>query len=206
MNPISTIIFDIGRVLYDYVPEQLVKSVLPESCFHELYLQHLFDTPLWLDLDRGVVSEQYAAERIANISGIRDCYAEVIYLLQNFVYHLPVLSESHNLYRQLHADGYPIYLLTNFQEKPFEQLYEISETLQMSVGSVVSAQIKLMKPEPEIYLHLFEKFNLKPTECLFIDDRPENIEAAMQLGMDGIIFTSAYKLESELYRRNLLQR
>lgn len=44
-----------------------------------------------------------------------------------------------------------------------------------------------MKPNKEIYLRLFEKFNLKPEECFFIDDREENVVVGEKLGMVGHI-------------------
>ena len=47
----------------------------------------------------------------------------------------------------------------------------------------------MAKPEPEIYQHLFQAYDLKPEECFFIDDLERNIKAAKAVGMDGIIFT-----------------
>ena len=52
-------------------------------------------------------------------------------------------------------------------------------------GVVVSADYKLLKPEKEIYLTLYEKFSLRPEECYFIDDVQKNIDGAAATGMDG---------------------
>ena len=56
----------------------------------------------------------------------------------------------------------------------------------------------MIKPEAEIYQRLFNKFNLKPEECLFADDRAENIEGGRRVGMEGIVFTDARQYEREL--------
>lgn len=50
---------------------------------------------------------------------------------------------------------------------------------------LISADYKLLKPEKEIYLALYEKFSLNPEECFFIDDVQKNIDGARETGMDG---------------------
>ena len=52
----------------------------------------------------------------------------------------------------------------------------------------MSCDYHLVKPNKEIYLKLFENYNLKPEECFFIDDREENIKAGQILGMNGHVF------------------
>jgi len=65
-------------------------------------------------------------------------------------------------------------------------------------GQVISSEEHVIKPEPAIYQCLFERFNLKPEECVFADDRVENIEAGRALGMEGVVFTDAEQYEKEL--------
>ena len=66
----------------------------------------------------------------------------------------------------LHTDGFP-----------FRELVD---------GGVISYQIREIKPNPAIYQHLLQKYQLKPEECLFFDDRPENTEAARKLGIEAV--------------------
>ena len=49
--------------------------------------------------------------------------------------------------------------------------------------------VGMIKPDAGIYQCLFDKYILNPKECVFIDDRPENIEGGRKLGMEGIVFT-----------------
>ena len=66
-------------------------------------------------------------------------------------------------------------------------------------GSVaLNIASQYIKPETEIYTALFERYGLKPKECVFFDDREENIEAAGKLGMHGIVFTSKEEAEQKL--------
>ena len=50
--------------------------------------------------------------------------------------------------------------------------------------------MKLVKPQPEIYRLLFEKFSLVPEECFFVDDSPANVEGAGFCGMAGAVFNN----------------
>ncbi|MCM1206981.1 MAG: HAD-IA family hydrolase [Firmicutes bacterium] len=68
------------------------------------------------------------------------------------------------------------------------------------MGYIISSEEHVIKPEPAIYKRLFEKFNLKPEECIFTDDREENINGGKSLGMEGIVFHDAIQYETELRR------
>ena len=65
-------------------------------------------------------------------------------------------------------------------------------------GKIVSGFEKLAKPDPRIYKLLFERYSLDPTECVFIDDRQINIDAAMKLGMKTILFTDHDSVRKKL--------
>ena len=67
-------------------------------------------------------------------------------------------------------------------------------------GELWSCDVKQTKPEREIYLTLLEKFQLKPDECVFIDDRAENCERARKVGMEAIQFHSLDQVAEELGR------
>jgi putative hydrolase of the HAD superfamily len=63
---------------------------------------------------------------------------------------------------------------------------------------VWSYQLGIAKPDPAIYRYALEKLGTQPAETLFIDDKAENVEAAVALGMKGIIFSDAGKLRTDL--------
>ena len=72
--------------------------------------------------------------------------------------------------------------------------YEITSLFD---GIVFSAPIKMAKPQPEIYHHLFHTYHLSPADCFFLDDKPENIQAAKDAGMDGLVFTGDIDIVKE---------
>ena len=55
-------------------------------------------------------------------------------------------------------------------------------------GALFSWQVKLNKPEPEIYQTLLERYQLKPEECVFLDDSRDNVNAARNMGIHAIHF------------------
>ena len=101
------------------------------------------------------------------------------------------------LLTRLKAEGYKLYGLTNWCSKVYLTMAQF-DIFKLLDGYVISSEEKVIKPEPEIYQRLFEKYDLKPEECLFTDDRPENIEGGRRLGMDGIVFHDARQYEQEL--------
>ena len=68
---------------------------------------------------------------------------------------------------------------------------------------VWSYQLGLAKPDPAIYRYVLEKLGTQPGETLFIDDRKENVDAAVALGMKAIVFTTVEKLRADLIATGL---
>ena len=67
-------------------------------------------------------------------------------------------------------------------------------------GKVVSGFVKKVKPNADIYEFLVDKYGLKPEECVFIDDRQENIDAAKALNWQGIVYKSEEQAKNDLYK------
>lgn len=69
---------------------------------------------------------------------------------------------------------------------------------QLLDGYIISSEEHVIKPEPAIYQRLFDKFNLRPEECLFADDKEENIIGSRAMGMEGIVFQNATQYAKEM--------
>jgi 2-haloacid dehalogenase len=68
---------------------------------------------------------------------------------------------------------------------------------------VVSGEVKVAKPDPRAYEIVAERSGLPLEQLAFVDDRQQNVDAAIALGMDGIVFTDAEALRTELRKRGL---
>ena len=88
---------------------------------------------------------------------------------------------------ELKSKGYGIYLLSNASYRQHEYWPRVPAS-RFFDGTLVSADVKLVKPQPEIYRLLCETFSLEPDECVFIDDAINNAEGAFLCGMHPIVF------------------
>ena len=87
----------------------------------------------------------------------------------------------------LKAKGYRLYLLSNAATR--QPIYWArAEASKLMDGALISAEVKLLKPDPRIYRTFLHKFALRPEECVFIDDTPINVEGALYENMAGIVF------------------
>ena len=89
------------------------------------------------------------------------------------------------LVRRLKSHGYCVYYLSNIPQDVLELLNERGVLAQFD-GGVASCEVQVNKPDPQIYKALLKKYQLKASECVFIDDRLENVQAAFALGFAGI--------------------
>jgi FMN phosphatase YigB (HAD superfamily) len=194
---IKNIVFDIGNVLFGYDPAYILHQVLPNNQCHAHYLTHFIHSQLWQDLDRGTLDESSLVDILVNKIPDPNLENNLQIIIENFIYHLHLINGSRDLFLTLKRT-YPIFLLSNFQAVPYSKLREMHPFLTQADGAMISAHVNLMKPEPEIYLKLLQKYNLNPEECVFIDDLNDNISAAKALGMAGIVFTSPERTTSEL--------
>ena len=91
------------------------------------------------------------------------------------------------LVRELKDQGYGIYLLSNASVDLRRYFHRIPGSACFD-GLMVSAEEKKLKPHYDIFYALYERFGLIPEACVFIDDGPANVEAAMCTGMHAIQF------------------
>ena len=102
--------------------------------------------------------------------------------------------------RELKEKGYGVYLCSNASVRLLKCYRDYIPAVDCFDGILFSAEEKLLKPQKEIYLRLFEKFGLKPEECFFVDDQPINIEGAAACGMKGCCHK---KVDAETLREEL---
>ena len=186
----SAIVFDVGNVLFGYNPSAIVDRILGDTPHKGDFITHLFLSPDWQLMDRGDLSVDALVGKLMRDSLIHpDAIATIPQLVEEFSDHLDPIDEMISLFETLSMQ-YETYILSNFQDRPFDRLTTKNPFLNLARGKVVSAKVNMMKPEPEIYHHLLGHYNLDPASTIFIDDLPDNIEAAKQLGITGIIYES----------------
>ncbi len=184
---IRSIVFDMGNVLIHWRPAFFIEQEGVPAEDRPLLLREVFGSVEWIQLDRGTVSpEEGIASMCRRLPPRLRGPARELTLGWWKRCLLPVEGMA-ELIRELKGLGYGIYLLSNakadlplyFDRIPGSECFD---------GRIVSADWKLLKPQPEIYETLLREFRLKPEECFFIDDLSINIEGARQAGLDGAVF------------------
>ena len=98
------------------------------------------------------------------------------------------------LLEDLKAHGLRLLGLTNWSSETFCQVRHRYPVFDILDGMLVSGEEHLLKPDKAIFHRLIEKFSLNPSECLFIDDNPDNVEGSNAAGLPAILFPGAEKL------------
>jgi putative hydrolase of the HAD superfamily len=70
--------------------------------------------------------------------------------------------------------------------------------MQAFERNFLSYEMGLLKPDPAYFHHVLYGLWASPANCIFIDDRPDNVRAARNLGINGLVFESVDKLKSDL--------
>jgi putative hydrolase of the HAD superfamily len=99
---------------------------------------------------------------------------------------------------------YKLGLLSNTSEWHFQHAIKTVDVFPLFDAVTLSFEVKAMKPADKIYQDILTKLALPPEECIYIDDIPENIEAATRQGMHAIRYTSHDQLIIDLHRAGVL--
>ncbi|HDN9013990.1 TPA: HAD family phosphatase [Aeromonas salmonicida] len=188
------IIFDLGRVVVSWDPVAIVSSVRGPGGAEAL-AERLFNHPDWLEVDRGTLSLHTMARQAQERTGLSA--AENLTILQAVPASLLPDPAMLTLIAELHGAGHTLYALSNMGHASID-LLEQQPFWRFFSGKVVSARVRMIKPEPDIYRYLLVSFDLKADECLFIDDSPANVAAAKALGSRGMLFTDAHSCRQQL--------
>jgi 2-haloacid dehalogenase len=95
-------------------------------------------------------------------------------------------------------DGHDVTLLTNFNDETFAEVRSRFPFLDRPRGVTVSGEVRMLKPDAEIYSRHAESFALEPSAILFTDDSPANVAAAQAAGWNAVLFRDAERLKADL--------
>lgn len=183
---IKNIIFDMGNVLVRFDPELFMDRYSLTGEDRKLIRNEVFRSVEWTMLDRGVIDEEIAEQRILPRLPER-LHDAACGLIEKWDDPIVPVEGMLEFLQALKAKGYRLYLLSNAATR--QPIYWArAETSKLMDGAPISAEVKLLKPDPQIYRAFLHKFALRPEECVFIDDTPINVEGALYENMAGIVF------------------
>jgi len=195
-NVISNVIFDIGNVLLSFKPLEYLKAKIADQDKALEVYEQIFHSDEWVALDRGTLSEEEAINILSARYPENERYIKMAF--DNWYDLLTPIEDTVKLLRDIKAAKYKTYFLSNFQELAYEVVSNRYNFFNLFDGGIVSYKEKLIKPEESIYKRLLEKYGIKPEESVFTDDTQVNVEAAVRLGFNGVVFKDADDLREKL--------
>ncbi len=182
---INTVVLDIGNVLARFRWE----DYLIDCGYEEEIKRRIGNATVlsrrWKEWDRGAVDEQELID--ACIAEEPELRQEILKLFFDDYEQLVVEYEySADFVRRLKEKGYRVYLLSNYSRMHFHRENNPFRFVDFVDGGVISYEVKHIKPEPEIYRILLEKYDIQPENAVFLDDLEENLETAKAFGLHTI--------------------
>lgn len=195
-------VFDFGGVLLDWNPRYLYRQFFgdDEAAMERYLIETDFDG--WNhDLDAGLPFPQGVAEQCARFPH----YCSLIRVYEERYLETigGAIQGTVEILRRLRDAGYPLFGLSNWTTEKFPLVRPDYEFFNWFEDILISGYLKIAKPDPRIYQILLQRVTRPAGECFFIDDRPENVAAALEQGIQAIQFQDPQLLEAELTRRGL---
>lgn len=205
---IDRVVWDFGGVVFRWDPAALLARTLPHRITADRDAQHwkeeffLSYRGEWAEFDRGTITVDEMVPRIAARTGLS--VAEVQSVVDAVPDELQPIERSVELLATLKARGHRLHFLSNMPAPLAEHLQATHVFLRQFDSGIYSSHVRLTKPDPAIFTLAQHRFGGEPADTLFIDDHPENIDAAKRHGWQTHHFVNADGLSAVLRERGLI--
>ena len=195
---IKNIVFDVGNVIWKGNSKSIINYIKIDNLEDKENISTFFEGFRLMDLDEETIEEHY--EKWKEKNNFNNDYDEkyknqLINYYKNREFNVEII----NLINKLKEKNYNIYVLSNNNEAAINYLKSCEEVKNID-GWVVSYEYKLVVPDEEFFKVLFNKYNLNPEECFFVDDKEKNINAGKRLGMNGHVLDYENNKADELIK------
>jgi putative hydrolase of the HAD superfamily len=198
---IQTIILDLGKVIIDFDYRRSVEYLLDRWPVDLADIMAIMgDHALLTSYETGRISSAEFQRTVCGLLGV-ECSPEEFKQLWGHMF-LPVPLVKEELLVALKRQA-RLWLLSNTSELHFNFLLENFPILRHFDQYILSYQIGAMKPDEKIYRSALQIAGSQPDRVFFSDDRAENVEAALRLGMKAVRFISEDQLRRELVKAGL---
>ena len=195
---IKNIIFDLGDVIVDYNPENYLKQFNLQNEEIKFLKKEIFGGIEWNKADRGEFNniKDLVPSLCIRIPKYKDIIPKI--LTDNYADAQTIRKSEENWFFELYSSGFKMFIFSNTPKYAIEYLKKKTEIFNLIEGDMYSFEEGILKPDKQIYIKLLKKYNLIPIETVFIDDNPNNIKTANELGIHGIVFKNLEQSKKEL--------
>ena len=177
------IILDMGNVLLEWNKDKILQSISDTKEEYLVLDKTIFQSGLWERLDLGTMTREELVLKVVSMIG-RTYQKKVEEVIWNWPSYIDIYTKVFPVLSELKKKGHRIFVLSNtskvFYDLLDEQLSPLKELLD---GFVLSCDIKAIKPDLAMFKEILDKYQLNPTNCVFLDDIENNTIAAEKLGI-----------------------
>lgn len=177
----KNIVFDLGRVVFAQNPNKSSEEF-------RRFFSYVAQSPMpqfWVDYDMGVSSFDKVVSDLSAYRGVDEEYTRSMILAS--ISRQETIIPTEALIHDLKAAGYKLYVLSNMSREFIDYLRQ-QPVYKYFDGEVISCEEGVVKPMPQIYNILIQRYELDVEHTMFIDDRIENVEVAKTLGITPFHF------------------
>ena len=177
------ILLDMGNVLLEWNKDKILQGISDTKKDYLILDKSIFQLGLWERLDLGTMSREELVLKVVSMIG-RTYQKKVEEVIWNWPNYIEIFTEVFPILSEVKKKGHRIFVLSNtskvFYDLLEEQLSPIKELLD---GFVLSCDMKAIKPDLAMFEEILDKYQLDPTNCVFLDDIEDNTIAAQKLGI-----------------------
>ncbi len=194
---INTVIFDIGMVLVDFCWRDMFKGFGLAGEDFERVADATVRNQAWNEFDKGLISTEEIIDIFAEKAPEYRSYIEKIFedptkMIRQFEYAKPWIKE-------LKERGYKIYILSNWSRPTYHACLDNElDFLPLVDGAVFSFQEGVIKPDKTIFETICNRYDINPSEAVFLDDNEANVISSREFGLNTIHFKSYEQGRAEL--------
>ncbi len=195
---ITSVIFDLGRVLIDFDHEKAVDRLASAAGLDPREIKtKLYELPLLRSFEAGAVSPEAFHKGVVGALKT-DLPFSVFSDIWNDIF---TFSEENSRVYEMLCQMHPHYtlaMLSNINRLHYDYLREKYPVFDKFHFMFASFELGAVKPDLAIYRRVLEKMRKRAAETVYIDDRPEMAAAAIETGMRGFVYTSSARLRDDL--------
>ena len=189
-------LFDLGGVFFDWNPKYFFKSIFSSNEELNYFLTHVCNNEWNIQQDAGKLIKDAENDLINKFpqysKEIKMYYSNHRKMIKG------TFKSSIDQLLELKSRDYLCYVLSNWSAETFKGMEEDYPFMKNFDGIIISGEVKLIKPNKSIYELAISRFNLKPEETIFVDDKLENIQTAKSLNFKTIHLINPNKIKDEI--------
>ena len=178
-------ILDMGNVLLEWNKDKILQGVSDLEKDYMILDKIIFQSGLWEKLDLGTMTREELVLKVVSIIGTT-YQKKVEEVIWNWPAYIDIYTEVFPVLSEVKKKGHRIFVLSNTSKVFYELLdRELSPLKELLDGFVLSCDIKAIKPDQTMFKKIIEKYQLDPSNCVFLDDIEENTTVANKLGFNA---------------------